>query len=121
MKALRWTGIDRISFEDIDEPVVRNTDAVKVRVSRVGVCTTDFHIIEGSFGDNAPLTMGHEIAGTVLESGPDTLPRSVEYLQTGVVNLDPMVTHVYEASEFERAFRYAQANGEDHVKTVVRF
>jgi len=60
---------------------------------------------------------------TLLTStgAPDTLPRSVEYLQTGVVNLDPMVTHVYEASEFERAFRYAQANGEDHVKTVVRF
>ncbi len=69
MKAFRWTGRNEVALEDVGEPLLTNQDDVKVRVGSVGVCTTDFHIIEGCFGDYAPLTMGHEIAGVVTETG----------------------------------------------------
>lgn len=70
MKALRWTGRNRIASEDVPEPTIGSDDDVLVRVRSVGICTTDFHIVEGSFGDQTPLTMGHEIAGTVAQTGP---------------------------------------------------
>jgi threonine dehydrogenase-like Zn-dependent dehydrogenase len=71
MQALRWTGPNKIEFGEIDEPAVREPGDVKVRVRHVGVCTTDFHIVEGSFGEQFPLTMGHEIAGEVAEAGAE--------------------------------------------------
>ena len=44
---------------------------VRVRIRRVGICGTDFHIFEGSHPYLAyPRIMGHELAGEVL-SAPD--------------------------------------------------
>jgi D-arabinose 1-dehydrogenase-like Zn-dependent alcohol dehydrogenase len=57
---------------------------VLVRVSRCGVCHSDLHMQDGYFllgdgkqldvrsGRTLPFTLGHEIAGTVENAGPDT-------------------------------------------------
>ncbi|WP_191499282.1 alcohol dehydrogenase catalytic domain-containing protein [Mycobacterium simulans] len=45
-------------------------DEVRVAVSACGVCGTDRHFAQGGFpGMSWPLTLGHEIAGTVAELG----------------------------------------------------
>ncbi|MGV9927575.1 NAD(P)-dependent alcohol dehydrogenase [Nocardia rhamnosiphila] len=43
-----------------------------VRVEAAGLCRSDLHIMDsaaGAFGYPLPLTLGHEVAGTVLEAG----------------------------------------------------
>lgn len=47
-------------------------DEVLVRVVGAGVCHSDLHVLEGMFDDQmrSPVTMGHEIAGSVAAMGP---------------------------------------------------
>lgn len=42
---------------------------VVIRVERVGICGTDFHIFEGEFLSPYPIIPGHEFSGTVHELG----------------------------------------------------
>ncbi|MCE1248916.1 MAG: NAD(P)-dependent alcohol dehydrogenase [Firmicutes bacterium] len=45
---------------------------VEIRITHCGVCHTDLHIIEGTFGpDVFPVVPGHEIAGFITETGKD--------------------------------------------------
>ncbi|HEY6223905.1 MAG TPA: zinc-dependent alcohol dehydrogenase family protein [Gemmatimonadales bacterium] len=44
---------------------------VLLRVHACGVCRTDLHVVDGELAHaKLPLVLGHEIVGTVLESGP---------------------------------------------------
>ena len=48
---------------------VRAENEVRVRIRRIGICGTDFHIFEGSHPYLAyPRIMGHELAGEVIEA-----------------------------------------------------
>lgn len=42
---------------------------VRLEVSATGVCGTDVHIAAGEYASESPVTMGHEISGTVIEAG----------------------------------------------------
>jgi 2-desacetyl-2-hydroxyethyl bacteriochlorophyllide A dehydrogenase len=45
-------------------------DEVLIRVARVGVCGTDFHIFQGKHPFlSYPIVMGHELAGAVVDAG----------------------------------------------------
>src|SRR5690554_1837529 len=57
-------------------PTVGETD-VLVRVEKVAICGTDFHLYDWdasatAFHPRLPLVMEHECAGTVVEVGPGT-------------------------------------------------
>jgi (R,R)-butanediol dehydrogenase/meso-butanediol dehydrogenase/diacetyl reductase len=79
MKALRWYGKQDLRYEDIPEP--RATPGrVKVRVAWTGICGSDLHEYEAGplfismephplTGRMAPLTIGHEFSGRVVEVG----------------------------------------------------
>ena len=66
----------------VDCPAPRGTE-VLVRIERCGVCHSDLHMQDGYFllgdgkkldvtgGRTLPFTLGHEIAGTVEDTGPD--------------------------------------------------
>lgn len=43
---------------------------VKVRIQAAGVCHSDLHVRRGEWEVRAPLVMGHEGSGTVVEVGP---------------------------------------------------
>ncbi len=48
-----------------------------IRVHAAGVCGTDLHIMDGMIKpDNYPMTLGHEAAGIVEETGPGTSIRA---------------------------------------------
>ena len=72
MKALRWYGAGDIRYEDVPEPVPGHGE-VKVKISLAGICGTDLR--EYAVGPymippgTAPLTIGHEYAGVVVETG----------------------------------------------------
>lgn len=44
-------------------------DEVKLRVNAAGICGTDIHIIKGTWRCDAPVVLGHEFCGTVVEVG----------------------------------------------------
>lgn len=80
MKALRWHGVKDLRLETIEEPAVRQ-GTVKVKVAWCGICGSDLH--EYTAGpifiptdsehplskDKAPLVLGHEFSGQVVEVG----------------------------------------------------
>ena len=81
MRALRWHGQKDIRVEDVPEPSV-GQGQVKVKVKWCGVCGSDIHEYEAGpllirtekphplpGSKMAPVTMGHEFSGDVVEIG----------------------------------------------------
>ena len=74
MKAMKLTGLRRMTLHDAPMPsLVRDTD-VLVRMARVGICGSDVHYFdEGGIGSQRvayPWTVGHEGGGVVEAVGP---------------------------------------------------
>ncbi|BCW11865.1 2,3-butanediol dehydrogenase [Arthrobacter sp. NtRootA4] len=81
MKAARFHGRNDIRIDDVPEPEVR-PGTVKIQVAWCGICGTDLHeYLEGPIfvpapghphplsGEEAPVTMGHEFSGTIVDVG----------------------------------------------------
>lgn len=72
MKTAVMTDIQKITFEDRPAPVPGDND-VQIKVEKVGICGSDLHYFEsGRIGDfvvETPFVLGHEVAGTVIETG----------------------------------------------------
>jgi (R,R)-butanediol dehydrogenase/meso-butanediol dehydrogenase/diacetyl reductase len=80
MKAARWYGPKDVRIDNIDEPIV--TDGlVKIKVKWCGICGSDLHEYLGGpifipvgkphplSGNVAPVVLGHEFSGEVVEVG----------------------------------------------------
>lgn len=72
MKAIVCVEPGQIALEERPEPE-RADGMVKLRVRRVGICGTDYHIYKGQhpFLDY-PRVMGHELSGEVAEVAPES-------------------------------------------------
>lgn len=82
MKALRWHGKGDLRIDDVPEPELA-PGTVKVQVACCGICGSDLHEYlggpisipesapHGLTGVQAPVTLGHELAGTVIEVADD--------------------------------------------------
>jgi len=82
MKAALWHGLKDIRVEEVAEPTVSAGD-VKIKVSYCGICGSDLHeYVAGPIfvpvgtphpvsKEVAPIVMGHEFAGEVIEVGPN--------------------------------------------------
>lgn len=70
MKALikRELGFGNLEIMDVEEPKV-GKDQVKILVKYAGVCGSDLHTYEGKYKVKAPVTLGHEFSGEVVEVG----------------------------------------------------
>jgi (R,R)-butanediol dehydrogenase/meso-butanediol dehydrogenase/diacetyl reductase len=97
MRAARWYGPKDIRVEDVEVPEVKAGE-VKIKVEWCGICGSDLHeymvgpifIPVGSVHpvtqEEAPVTMGHEFAGEVVEKADD-----VDHLEIGdKVTLEPI-------------------------------
>jgi L-iditol 2-dehydrogenase len=73
MKAMMLTGIRQMKMKEIPEPGISGDHDVKIRMGVVGVCGSDIHYyVSGKIGSqivNYPFIVGHEGAGTVIETG----------------------------------------------------
>lgn len=82
MRALVYTGPRSVDYREVPEPVPR-TDEMLVRIGAVGLCGSDMHAYLGHDERRpAPLVLGHEGAGTVVDG-----PRAGER-----VTINPLVT-----------------------------
>ena len=81
MKAVRKVKRERgLVVEDIPVPEIGDGDCL-VRVEAAGICGTDLHIWNwdrwSSRRIKPPLTLGHELAGTIVDMGKDVRTVSV--------------------------------------------
>ena len=84
MKALRWHGPRDLRLVELAESSLQPNE-VRVRVAYCGICGSDLHeYVDGPHaipvdcphpisGRRAPLTLGHEFCGTVVESADPRL------------------------------------------------
>ena len=72
MKSVACTNPGHLEIRHMARPV-RGEAEVRVRIRRIGICGTDFHIFEGKHPFLAyPRVMGHELAAEIIETGPDS-------------------------------------------------
>ncbi|MEW1775933.1 NAD(P)-dependent alcohol dehydrogenase [Streptomyces sp. NPDC086777] len=70
VRLTRWGGPPVLT--DVPRPVPTGEEVV-VRVEAAGLCRSDLHVVDAAPGGlpyRLPFTLGHEIAGRVLERGP---------------------------------------------------
>ncbi len=82
MKAALWYGAKDIRVEDVPQPTPGSGEVV-VKVKRCGICGTDLHeYVSGPHvipvdephsltGFKAPIIIGHEFSGEIVEVGPN--------------------------------------------------
>jgi L-iditol 2-dehydrogenase len=71
MKALRFYAPEDVRLEDVAEPTC-GPDEVKIKVRNCSTCGTDVKIFHNGHQNlTPPRTIGHEIAGEVVEVGDD--------------------------------------------------
>jgi D-xylulose reductase len=111
MRALVLEKKGELTLRDIDLPLAVGPGTVKIKIHTVGVCGSDVHYYThgkiGPFIVDAPMVLGHEASGTVVEVGegvtnlqigdrvcmepgiPDPNSRAS---RLGLYNIDPAVT-----------------------------
>jgi threonine dehydrogenase-like Zn-dependent dehydrogenase len=72
MKALCWTGINKLSVETVPDPEILNPSDAIVKVGLSSVCGSDLHLLDGYVptmkeGD----VIGHEFMGEIVEVGSE--------------------------------------------------
>ncbi|MFB6117462.1 NAD(P)-dependent alcohol dehydrogenase [Halosegnis sp.] len=64
---------EALTVEEVDAPTATAADDVVVEIEGAGWCQTDNHVVEGMWAEyvpqELPLTLGHENAGIVAETG----------------------------------------------------
>ncbi|MTE15374.1 NAD(P)-dependent alcohol dehydrogenase [Nocardia aurantiaca] len=85
MRALQWTGPEKVQINDIPVPDIGPTELL-LKVGAAGVCHSDLTLVNFpiQLREN-PLTLGHEIAGTIEAVGSDVSGREIG--ERGVVYL----------------------------------
>jgi L-iditol 2-dehydrogenase len=78
-------GVGHIELQEVPEPHPGD-DQVIIEVHAAGICGTDLHIYLDEFETKPPVTIGHELAGVIVELG-----RSVEGWKVG----DRVTTETY--------------------------
>ncbi len=85
MKAAVLREIGRLTIEDIREPKPAD-DEVLIRVSSIGLCHTDLHVLKGHIPFPLPAVLGHEVSGTVEMVG-----KSVDNVKIGDRVVGPFI------------------------------
>lgn len=70
MQAVRLEAVDELRVREV-EVRAPGPREVLLRVEACGVCGTDRHILRGDYPARVPVTLGHELAGVVVERGPE--------------------------------------------------
>jgi L-iditol 2-dehydrogenase len=70
MKAVQFQGVDKMALAEIETPSIAD-DEVLVTLRSVGICHSDFELLEGRYiiPFDYPIIPGHEWAGQVVEVG----------------------------------------------------
>lgn len=78
MRALVWNGVNDLSVETVDDPVLVNPHDVIVQVRLTTTCGSDLHFIDGYLpGMREGDIFGHEFMGEVVEVGREVTETKV--------------------------------------------
>ncbi|MBY6539140.1 glutathione-dependent formaldehyde dehydrogenase [Rhodococcus sp. BP-349] len=78
MRALCWTGVNTLSVETVDDPVIVNPHDAILEVSVTTTCGSDLHFLSGYLpGMREGDVIGHEFMGRVVEVGAEVTATSV--------------------------------------------
>jgi L-iditol 2-dehydrogenase len=64
------TGEERLELREVPEPALRPGHVV-LDVAAAGICGTDLHIMKDEYRCEPPVTLGHEVAGTIAAVADD--------------------------------------------------
>jgi 2-desacetyl-2-hydroxyethyl bacteriochlorophyllide A dehydrogenase len=79
MKAVICSEPGRLEFIDMPAPATLGPGQVRLKISHVGICGTDYHIFEGKHPFlEYPRVMGHEISAHVAEAAPGSTLKTGE-------------------------------------------
>lgn len=82
MKALVLEETKKIAIKDVPAPSELKDDEVRIKIHSVGICGSDCHYYQhgkiGSFVVNAPMILGHEASGVIVQVG-----KNVKNLKVG--------------------------------------
>ena len=68
MKALVYTGTEKLEYKDFNDPSIINGESI-IKVSASGICGSDMHAYHGKDERRIPpLILGHEVSG-IIEQG----------------------------------------------------
>ena len=68
MKALVYTGTEKLEYKNFDDPNIVNDESI-IKVSASGICGSDMHAYHGKDERRIPpLILGHEVSG-IIEKG----------------------------------------------------
>lgn len=70
MKAVVYRGVKDIGIEDVEEPVVEQTDDVIIKVELSAICASDLHIRDDGLHKPGRI-LGHEYCGIVEKVGKE--------------------------------------------------
>jgi threonine dehydrogenase-like Zn-dependent dehydrogenase len=72
MKAVTWQGHRNVSVEDVEDPIIKESNDAIIKVTSTNICGSDLHLYEtmGAFMSPGDV-LGHEAIGIVLEVGHD--------------------------------------------------
>jgi 2-desacetyl-2-hydroxyethyl bacteriochlorophyllide A dehydrogenase len=72
MKAVQFLGVDKLALAELDPPKIAD-DEVLVTLRSVGICHSDFELLEGRYiiPFDYPIIPGHEWSGQIAEVGRD--------------------------------------------------
>jgi threonine dehydrogenase-like Zn-dependent dehydrogenase len=72
MKAVTWQGFRSVSVDEVEDPIIKESNDAIIKVTSTNICGSDLHLYEtmGAFMSPGDV-LGHEAIGIVLEVGPD--------------------------------------------------
>lgn len=110
MKAILVTEPQKMSLVDVPEPELIDPHSVKVKMTAVGICGSDVHIVHGTHPYvKYPRIIGHEGAGVVAETGSAV---------TGLKAGDPVVVEAVQYCGTCYPCRMGRTNICEHLKVL---
>ena len=86
MRAAIFNGPLDLEIREYSLPAVGKNE-ILLKVESCGICGTDFHIFHGESYAKPPVIIGHEYAGTIVETGKDVK----EYNTGDHIAVDPNI------------------------------
>ncbi|MDF2382741.1 glutathione-dependent formaldehyde dehydrogenase [Nostoc ellipsosporum NOK] len=71
MKAAVIHGPGKISCDTVDDPQLKDSTDIILKVTATAICGSDLHIYSGGIPQPRPMVLGHEFMGIVEETGKD--------------------------------------------------
>lgn len=71
MKAAVFHGPRNIGYDTVDDPKIKESTDIILRVTATAICGSDLHIYSGGIPQGRPMVLGHEFMGIVEEVGAD--------------------------------------------------